>query len=78
ALSRAQQVGQLVFSSATLTELEEVLGRPKFKKYILNSTPAEVFASITDAAIIMVGTDKSDFHCRDKKDHTTRQKGKVN
>jgi len=67
-LSHAQWVGQLVFSSATLAELEEVLSRPKFEKYLRNNTPHQVLETITGSASIMTDIDEPDFQCRDRKD----------
>jgi hypothetical protein len=60
--------GQLLVSEDTLAELDEVLCRPKFNKYILERQRLEFFAAfVRTAEIIHVTQEITD--CRDEKDN---------
>ena len=68
AFDKAKQVGILLLSSATLEELDSVLNREKFKKYI---TDAEriLFVQTLKNQSILLETTQSISACRDPKDN---------
>lgn len=67
AFQKARQACQLLFSAATLEELEQVLLRKKFDRYVSVSTRIEFLARISSSfdPIAVVEKIKS---CRDPKD----------
>jgi putative PIN family toxin of toxin-antitoxin system len=60
--------GQLLVSEETLAELDEVLGRPKFNKYVLERKRLEFFAAFVRTAEIIQVTQVI-TECRDEKDN---------
>jgi len=60
--------GQLLVSEETLAELDEVLSRPKFNKYVLERKRLEFFAAFVRTAEIIQVTQVI-TECRDEKDN---------
>lgn len=67
AVALALQMGQLLVSDETLGELEEVLSRPKFNKYLSTSERRKFFQLLGRVAVY-VPTIRSVQVCRDAKD----------
>ena len=68
AFDTAAERGRLLVSEATIEELEEVLRRPKFEKYVLEPARLEFLAGLLNQAEIIPIT----FHtseCRDPRDN---------
>jgi putative PIN family toxin of toxin-antitoxin system len=68
AIDFAAERGQLLASEATIEELEEVLRRPVFEKYVSERARLEFLAALVDQAEVVPIT----FHtseCRDAKDN---------
>ena len=68
AIDIAVACGQLLASEATIQELEEVLRRPTFKKYVSEQARLEFLAALVDQSEVVRIT----FHtseCRDAKDN---------
>jgi len=59
---------QLLVSEETLAELDEVLRRPKFSKYVLERQRLEFFAALVRKADVIKVTDVI-TDCRDKMDN---------
>jgi putative PIN family toxin of toxin-antitoxin system len=59
--------GEFVLSAATTEELAEVLGRPKFDRYISSRTRQRFLAAVVHRAHV-VETNQSFHVCRDPKD----------
>jgi len=68
ALDLAQDIGIIVLSNSVLLELEEVLYRPKFDKYITKERREEFLANLTENAQLIEVTEYID-ECRDPKDN---------
>ncbi|GAB6140969.1 putative toxin-antitoxin system toxin component, PIN family [Methylosoma difficile] len=68
AFDSALQKGQLLQSEATLAELNEVLSRPKFSKYIAEAKRLEFFDALVHEAEIIPIT-QTITECRDIKDN---------
>lgn len=68
AYAHASSVGQLVFSPATLTELEEVLRRSKFDKYLSAAARQEELTSVITTAVTIANHKETIIFCRDEKD----------
>jgi putative PIN family toxin of toxin-antitoxin system len=68
AFDAAASQGRLLISEATIAELEEVLRRPKFDKYLPEPKRLELLAAIVrDAEVVEVTSKVTD--CRDPKDN---------
>ncbi len=68
ALDMALARGRLLVSAATVGELEEVLRRPKFDKYVREAERLEFLAALVRAAEVVDVTDEV-TDCRDPKDN---------
>jgi putative PIN family toxin of toxin-antitoxin system len=67
-VDRAASHGRLLVSTATIAELDEVLRRPKFNKYVREDERLEFLAALVrEAQVIEVADVVSD--CRDPKDN---------
>src|SRR5262245_6248529 len=53
AVDLAIQRGALLFSEVTITELDEVLRRPKFDRYVSEHKRIEILLALVDAAKIV-------------------------
>ena len=68
AFDLAAERGQLLVSAATIAELDEVLRRPKFNKYVTEEERLEFLAALVrDAEIVRITTEITE--CRDPKDN---------
>jgi uncharacterized protein len=67
ATQKALEEGELVFSNATLEELNEVLSRPKFDRYIHASERAAFFRLLSRLAVVVEISHRITA-CRDPKD----------
>ena len=68
ALDRALRAGRPLISAATLTELDEVLHRPKFDKYLSEEERIEFLAALVqEAELVNVAEKVAD--CRDPGDN---------
>jgi putative PIN family toxin of toxin-antitoxin system len=68
AFDRAHEQGRLLISAATVAELDEVLRRPRFDKYVAEEKRLEFLATlIREAELIEVTQVVTD--CRDPKDN---------
>ena len=67
AVDRVTQQGRLLFSEATLTELNIVLRRPKFNRYLSERSRVEFLLTLIEQAEIL-STPRQIRHCRDPKD----------
>lgn len=68
AVQKAVETGDLLFSAATLKELDEVLARPKFDRYLEPVDRAEFFRLLARLAVL-VDITHSVTACRDPKDN---------
>jgi uncharacterized protein len=68
ALSEGLQKGQLVLSPATAEELQNVLGRPKFDRYMSHQVRQRFLANLVDRARV-VEPNQTFNVCRDPKDN---------
>jgi len=68
AFDKATQQGSLLLSNATLQELDSVLKREKFKKYITNAERI-LFVQALLVQSILLETEPSITTCRDPKDN---------
>lgn len=68
ALSHAQTIGKLVFSSVTLAEFKEVINRPKFKKYLPDNIRKENSEYIFNNSVVITKVEQFNGKCRDEKD----------
>ncbi|WP_225893970.1 putative toxin-antitoxin system toxin component, PIN family [Atlanticothrix silvestris] len=68
ALDKAQDIGVIVLSNNVLSELEEVLYRPKFDKYLTKERRQEFLEYLTENAQFIDVTEKIN-ECRDPKDN---------
>jgi len=68
ALDAAQQRGRLLMSAETIMEIDEVLRRPKFEKYVEEELRLEFLAGLVRDATIVSITDRVDL-CRDARDN---------
>jgi uncharacterized protein len=68
AVDLASQNGRLLFSEATFTELDDVLRRSKFDRYVSEQTRLEFLVSLVTAAeIVPISVEIID--CRDPQDN---------
>lgn len=67
AVDRALELGELLVSSETLSELADVLARPKFEKYISKDERLKFFEHLSRVAIHLEETHPIEA-CRDSKD----------
>jgi putative PIN family toxin of toxin-antitoxin system len=68
ALDLAVDSGRLLLSEATLAELDEVLRRQKFDKYVSEQTRLEFLLSLVNVAEVVPVTSRI-AECRDPKDN---------
>jgi putative PIN family toxin of toxin-antitoxin system len=68
AVDAAAARGKLLVSEATIAELDEVLRRPKFKRYVAEENRLEFLAALVQAAEQVEVTDVITA-CRDAKDN---------
>lgn len=68
AVSKAINSGELLFSVSTLNEIYEVLGRPKFDRY-LTLDERDAFMQLLSRLSIMVDISNPVTLCRDPKDN---------
>src|SRR5262245_1011515 len=68
ALDRAQDRGTILISMATLLELNEVITRNKFDKYVSEEKRKEFLAALVKQAELLEVTEKI-TDCRDPKDN---------
>lgn len=68
ALKRAQAIGQIIFSQATLTEFQNVVARPFFRKYLDEEWYNEITRRITMEALITKPFVNTGIKCRDEND----------
>lgn len=68
ALDQAQDIGVIVLSNSVLSELEEVLYRPKFDRYITKERREEFIENFTENAQFIYVTEQIN-ECRDPKDN---------
>lgn len=66
-MDKAQASGLVLMSEAVLAELEEVLNRPKFDKY-LTATERKLFLAGFVKTVQFVGIEETIKICRDPKD----------
>ncbi|MGJ5633138.1 putative toxin-antitoxin system toxin component, PIN family [Nostoc sp. CALU 1950] len=68
ALDQATVIGVIVLSSSVLSELEEVLYRPKFDRYLTKERRQEFLENLTENAQFIDVTEQIN-ECRDPKDN---------
>lgn len=68
ALDQATVIGVIVLSSSVLSELEEVLYRPKFDRYLTRERRQEFLEDLTENAQFIDVTEQIN-ECRDPKDN---------
>lgn len=68
AMELAERQGIILYSEATLKELERVLNRPKFDKY-LERAEKEIFLQKFIAVSLLVNVTETIAVCRDEKDN---------
>jgi uncharacterized protein len=68
ALVKATVIGVIVLSSSVLSELEEVLYRPKFDRYLTKERRQEFLENLTENAQFIDVTEQIN-ECRDPKDN---------
>jgi uncharacterized protein len=68
ALKKAQETGVVLMSDSTFEELERVLLRPKFDKYLLPSQRIEFLQDLAET-VQFVDVTAQVFECRDPKDN---------
>jgi putative PIN family toxin of toxin-antitoxin system len=68
AFDRAQGQGKLLISQATLEELNEVLRRPRFDRYVTEDERMQFLTALVEAAELVAVTDVV-TDCRDPKDN---------
>ncbi|MGB8698662.1 MAG: putative toxin-antitoxin system toxin component, PIN family [Thermosynechococcaceae cyanobacterium] len=68
ALKKAQATGVVLMSDSTFDELERVLLRPKFDKYLLPSQRIEFLQDLAET-VQFVDVTAQIFECRDPKDN---------
>lgn len=68
ALDQATVIGVIVLSSSVLSELEEVLYRPKFDRYLTKERRQEFLKDLTENAQFIDVTEQIN-ECRDPKDN---------
>jgi putative PIN family toxin of toxin-antitoxin system len=68
AFDRAMAAGKILLSTATLDELNEVLRRPRFEKYLREAERLEFLAALVAAAKIIEVTETF-TDCRDPRDN---------
>jgi putative PIN family toxin of toxin-antitoxin system len=67
-LDKAQNIGELLMSESTLSELVNVLNRPKFNRYISLTKRRLFITAIENTSKIVVVREKIEI-CRDEKDN---------
>ncbi|MHC5855319.1 putative toxin-antitoxin system toxin component, PIN family [Nostoc sp.] len=68
ALDQATVIGVIILSNSVLSELEEVLYRPKFDRYLTKERRQEFLEDLTENAQFIDVTEQID-ECRDPKDN---------
>ncbi|MEH1870886.1 putative toxin-antitoxin system toxin component, PIN family [Nostoc sp.] len=68
ALDQAQDIGIIVLSNSVLSELEEVLYRPKFDRYLTKERRQEFLQNLTENSQFIDVTEQIN-ECRDLKDN---------
>ncbi|MCC5618886.1 putative toxin-antitoxin system toxin component, PIN family [Nostoc sp. CHAB 5836] len=68
ALDQAQDIGVIVLSNSVLSELKEVLYRPKFDRYLTQQTRQELLKYLIENAQFLDVIEQID-ECRDPKDN---------
>ena len=68
AFDKAQEIGKVIFSPATLAELREVLHREKFNRYLPESDRLQ-FLSLVVYKGLFIKVHESIDECRDPKDN---------
>jgi putative PIN family toxin of toxin-antitoxin system len=68
ALDKAQDIGIIVLSNSVFLELEEVLYRPKFERYLSTERKQELLENLTASAQFIEVTEQVN-ECRDPKDN---------
>jgi uncharacterized protein len=68
ALDRAMRMGRVLISAATTTELDDVIHRPKFDKYLAEEERIEFLTTLVhEAELVNVSASIAD--CRDPRDN---------
>jgi uncharacterized protein len=67
-LKKAQAIGVVLMSDSTFDELERVLSRPKFDKYVLPSKRVEFLQDLAET-VEFVDVTAQILECRDPKDN---------
>ncbi|MDZ7993341.1 MAG: putative toxin-antitoxin system toxin component, PIN family [Nostoc sp. EfeVER01] len=68
ALDQAQDIGIILLSNSVLSELEEVLYRPKFDRYLTKERRQEFIENLTETSQLIDVTEQIN-ECRDIKDN---------
>lgn len=68
ALNHAQEIGQIVFTDETLSELKEVISRPFIEKYLTKNQHKYRLQQIVENALIVENLPILGVDCRDEKD----------
>ena len=68
ALDKAQDIGIILVSSSFFTELQEVLSRPKFDRYITLERRKELLENLVETAEF-INVNEQINECRDPKDN---------
>ncbi len=68
ALEQAQDIGIIVLSNSVFSELEEVLYRPKFDRYLSTERRQEFLENLTESVQFIDVTEQVN-ECRDPKDN---------
>ena len=68
ALDKAQDIGIILLSSSFFTELQEVLSRPKFDRYITLERRKELLENLVETAEF-INVNEQINECRDPKDN---------
>lgn len=68
ALDQAQNIGIIVLSNSVLSELEEVLYRPKFDRYLAKERRQEFLQNLTEN-VQFIDVNEQINECRDPKDN---------
>jgi len=68
ALDRAMQEGRILISAATMTEVDEVIHRPKFDQYLSEEERIEFLTTLVHKAELVNVADKV-TDCRDPRDN---------
>jgi putative PIN family toxin of toxin-antitoxin system len=74
AFDKALAVGKILLSRAVLEEMDEVIRRPKFDKYVNESERIKFLATLTAEAVPVEIVEKIEV-CRDPKDNKVLEPG---